>query len=92
MIMQQIILNESAYYLCTDLFEHHKSDFIGCKGRDVIKKKKLKPENYIYASQTKGVWKLSDDTYLRAKILITCEWYNCTFGSINDTSNKSQVI
>jgi hypothetical protein len=59
--MEPITINNISYYLCTDLFEHHKLDFTGCKGRDVIKKKKLKKEDYIYAYQSKTGWKVSNE-------------------------------
>ena len=58
--MQSIIINNKSYYLCTDIFENHKLDFNGYKGRDVIKKKKLKLEDYIYGYNIKSGsgWKI----------------------------------
>jgi hypothetical protein len=90
--MQAIIINNKSYYLCTDLFEHHKDDFSGCKGRDVIKKKKLKSEDYIYAYNTKSGWKVSTEDYAKAKVLICVLWYQQKYGSIelNNTHELSE--
>ena len=89
--MQPIIINNKSYFLCTDLFEHHKDDFNGCKGRDVIKKKKLKVEDYIYAYNTKSCWKVSNEDCKQAKVLICSLWYQQRYGSIelNNTQNQS---
>jgi protein involved in ribonucleotide reduction len=74
--MNIIIINQNSYYLSTELFEHNKNLFNGCKGRDVIKKKKLNPNDYIYAHLTKSGWKISNEDYKVAKVLITKNWYD----------------
>jgi hypothetical protein len=80
--MQQIDINNKSYYLCTDLFEYHKLDFNGCKGRDVIKKKKLKSEDYIYAFNSKSGWKVSNEDCKQAKVLVSVQWYQQKYGTI----------
>jgi hypothetical protein len=89
--MEPITINNTSYYLCTDLFEHHKFDFNGFKGRDVIKKKKLKKEDYIYAYQSKTGWKVSNEDCKQAKVLINLNWYQQKYGSIelNNTQELS---
>ena len=89
--MQQIDINNKSYYLCTDLFEHHKLDFNGCKGRDIIKKKKLKNEDYIYAFNSKSGWKLSNEDCKQAKVLVSVQWYQQKYQSIelNNTQESS---
>ena len=92
--MQPIIINNKSYFLCTDLFEHHKNDFNGCKGRDVIKKKKLKVEDYIYAYNSKVGWKVSTEDYAKAKVLVSVQWYQQSYESIelNNTLELSDNI
>jgi hypothetical protein len=80
--MQQIDINNKSYYLCTDLFEYHKLDFNGCKGRDVIKKKKLKSEDYIYAFNSKSGWKVSNEDCKQAKVLVSVQWYQQKYGTV----------
>ena len=80
--MQQIDINNKSYYLCTDLFEYHKLDFNGCKGRDVIKKKKLKNEDYIYAFNSKSGWKVSNEDCKQAKVLVSVQWYQQKYGTV----------
>jgi hypothetical protein len=89
--MQQIDINNKSYYLCTDLFEYHKLDFNGCKGRDVIKKKKLKNEDYIYAFNSKSGWKVSNEDCKQAKVLVNMQWYQQKYGTIelNNTQEPS---
>ena len=89
--MQPIVINNKSYYLCTDLFEHHKSDFNGYKGRDVIKKKKLKNEDYIYAFNSKLGWKISTEDCKQAKVLVSVQWYQHNYVSIelNNTQELS---
>lgn len=81
--MESININNNLYYLCADLFRYHKTIFSGYKGRDVIKKQKLKQENYIYAYQSKAGWRLSTEDCRQAKVLINLNWYNLKFGSNN---------
>ena len=89
--MQQIDIENKSYYLCTELFEYNKLDFNGCRGRDVIKKKKLKVEDYIYAFQSKSGWKVSNEDCKQAKVLICVDWYHQRYGSIelNNTRESS---
>ena len=81
--METININNNLYYLCADLFRYHKTIFSGYKGRDVIKKQKLKQTDYIYAFQSKTGWKLSTEDCKQAKILINLNWYTQKFGSNN---------
>jgi len=89
--MQQINIDNKSYYLCTDLFEHHKDDFNGYKGRDVIKKKKLKVEDYIYAFNSKSGWKISTEDCKQAKVLVSACWYQQRYGTVelNNTLEPS---
>jgi hypothetical protein len=94
--MEPITIYNSSYYLCTDLFKNFKDAFTGCKGRDVIKKKKLLESDYIYAYETKSGWKLSSEDYSKAKILISTKWkgfksieLNNTLEPSNETSTSS---
>lgn len=72
--MQTITINNNTYYLCTDLFENFKDAFANCKGRDVIKKKKLLDTDYIYAYNSKSGWKVSTEDCRQAKVLISTKW------------------
>ena len=89
--MQQINIDNKSYYLCTDLFEYHKLDFNGYKGRDVIKKKKLKVEDYIYAFNSKSGWKISTEDCKQAKVLVSARWYQQRYGTVelNNTLEPS---
>jgi hypothetical protein len=72
--MQTITINNNTYFLCTDLFDKYKQAFTGCKGRDVIKKKKLLDTDYIYAHNSKSGWKISTEDCKQAKVLISTKW------------------
>jgi len=87
-----ININSKSYYLCTDIFPSNPI-FSTCKGRDVIKKCKLKEADYIYAYSIKSGWKISNEDYSKAKVLINVEWYNQKIHSLNKlTSNISSEL
>ena len=89
--MQVININNNTYYLCTDLFENFKDLFSNCKGRDVIKKKKLKDSDYIYAYHTKTGWKVSVEEYSKAKVLISTKWKELNVIEQSITKNQPEI-
>ena len=92
--MQIININNNTYYLCTDLFKKFNDIFSNCKGRDVIKKKKLKENEYIYAYETNSGWKVSKEDYSKAKVLISTKWKGLPLVSQtkSNTTNFLNVI
>ncbi len=58
--MNQIItIKNIEYYLADDIYKMEPHSFIGCSktSRDIIVKKKLKPEDYIYMKYIKSTVK-----------------------------------
>ena len=71
----KIILQDNEYYLGEDIYEYDVCYFRGCINvRDIIKKKKLQMNDYIYAYKKKDQWVISKENYARAKLLITTKW------------------
>ena len=69
-----IIIKNKDYYLADDMYVFDNIYFGNIIKRDVIKKKKLEESNYIFAYLKKDGWTLSNETYNKAKILLTKEW------------------
>ena len=90
MALNIIRLANIDYYLSTELFDYNKTLFRACKGRDVIKKLKLTPNDYIFGYITKSGWKESTEDYSKAKVLIKVEWYNSKINPNNTQLTNTQ--
>jgi len=68
---QSISLNNKKYYNAEDLQKYDDTYFRGLtRTRQIIKKKNIPSDQYIFAAQVKGEWCLKDEGYKRAKVLI----------------------
>ena len=92
--MNQIItIKNIEYYLADDIYKMEPHSFIGCSktSRDIIVKKKLKPEDYIYMKYIKSTneWSQSNSIYRLAKVLITKDWVHSNL--IMFKTNKTDI-
>lgn len=73
-----LMINEKEYYNADDLRKNYPDQFKGCSKsvRNIIKKKDIKSNNYIYATNKGTEWKLSNTVKPsnRAKLLICADW------------------
>ena len=73
-----IKLNDIEYYTADDVFKMEPHSFIGCSktSRDIVTKKKLDVNDFIYMKYIKSTskWMPSNSSYRLAKVLITKNW------------------
>jgi hypothetical protein len=76
--MQKYTFNNINYYHADDVYKAEPESFTGCTktSRNIIKNKKLKPEEYIYMKyiKSKSEWIPSEESYKTAKVFITEDW------------------
>jgi len=66
-----IEFNNEKYYNAEDLQKYDEAYFKGVtRTRQIIQRKNIPSNKFIYAAQVKGKWYKKDDTYKRAKVLI----------------------
>lgn len=83
--MQKVIINSVYYYdavLLLTTYKHLLTDIK--RPRDIISKKEISTDYYIYAYQKDNNWVLSRCTYNKAKLLINSDW--CDRNIINNDS------
>jgi hypothetical protein len=70
-----IIFNDIKYYYYKDLIKYDKAFFIGCASKkDVIIKKKLNNNDYIYTTIKKGIMVESNEYNTQYKLYINESW------------------
>lgn len=74
--INSITINNDIYYHVDDIFNFNPSYFYGCgkNMRNILKRKKIDEDEYIFAYQKQGKWIVSNSNYPRAKILFTEEF------------------
>ena len=71
-----IIIAGKKYYNADDLNKYDPAYFIGANkySRGILKKKNISQFEYIYAYEKDGSWKISNEFYSRAKLLLSENW------------------
>jgi len=71
-----ISINDTEYYLSNDIYDFDNSFFYGTANniRNVVNKKNIPKEDYLYAYNKNKQWKLSNKKYCRAKLFLSKEW------------------
>lgn len=71
-----IIIAGKKYYNADDLNKYDPAYFIGTNkySRGILKKKNISQSEYIYAYEKEGIWKISNESYSRAKLLLSESW------------------
>ena len=69
-------IDAKPYYNSKDLFAYNPEFYYGCKvkPRNIIKKKKIPPTDYIYANLKANEWNLSTEECKKAQLLIAKSW------------------
>jgi hypothetical protein len=73
-----ISVDNNNYYLAKDIIEYDAPFFHGANTniRDIIKKKNITKDNYIYSYIKNDKWIISKETYPRSKLLLSESWVN----------------
>ena len=89
--IEQIIVNNKEYYLVDDLQKVDPSYFIGCSRiRQIIDRKEIKEENYLFIKGTVGNYSECSSKYSRGKLVLLKSWADETIPKLsnNKTSYK----
>lgn len=88
--IQIIKINDREYYLSDDLFQKALLYTKGCRNaRELIKKKKIDDDNFIYASNKGTKWTETDGSSRKLdKILFECNWVNKNVTEFNGENNN----
>ncbi len=88
--IQIIKINNREYYLSDDLFQKALLYTKGCRNaRELIKKKKIDDDNFIYASNKGTKWAETDGSSRKLdKILFECDWVNKNVTEFNGENNN----
>jgi len=71
-----ITVNNKDYYLVNDIYDHNELFFYSTANniRNIISKKKISNEDYIFAYTKKGQLIISHGGYCKAKLYLSLEW------------------
>jgi hypothetical protein len=88
--IDNIKINNIKYYTAEELQNKSPIYFKGCRSvRDIIKKKNIHKNEYIYAKKQNNVWTVADGNNKRLdKLLFTVEW---TENTIPEFAKKQEV-
>jgi hypothetical protein len=85
--LEIVIINNKQYYKADDVHERNSAYFYGCANnpRNIVDKKNISQENYLYAYLKNDQWVLSKRNYCRAKLLLTKTWVDDNIKGIDET-------
>ena len=85
--LEIVIINNKQYYKADDVHERNSAYFYGCANnpRNIVDKKNISQENYLYAYLKNDQWVLSKRNYCRAKLLLTKTWVDDNVKGIDET-------
>ena len=71
-----ITINKTEYYHATDIHNFDSAFFYGCRNnvRNIVEKKKMEDNDYIYAYIKNKEWTISNGGYCKAKLLLSRDW------------------
>lgn len=83
-------INNNQYYKADDVYAKNSAFFYGCANnpRNIIAKKKLSDDLYLYAYTKDLEWKISNKSYCKAKLYLTKKWVDINVKGINNKNDK----
>jgi hypothetical protein len=80
-------INTNQYYDASDVYAKNSAFFYGCKSnpRNIVAKKKLSAETYVYAYTKDDNWIISNRSYCKAKLYLKKDWVNANVQGFDDT-------
>ena len=85
--LEIVTINNKQYYKADDVYDRNSAFFYGCANnpRNIVDKKNISQENYLYAYLKDDKWVLSKRNYCRAKLLLTKSWVDDNVKGIDET-------
>lgn len=80
-------INANQYYNASDVHTKNSAFFYGCNNnpRNVVAKKKLSAETYVYAYTKDDKWIISNRSYCKAKLYLKKDWVDANVQGFDDT-------
>jgi hypothetical protein len=80
-------INANQYYNASDVHTKNSAFFYGCNNnpRNIVAKKKLSAETYVYAYTKNDNWIISNKSYCKAKLYLKKDWVNANVQGFDDT-------
>lgn len=91
--IETLTINNIQYYKANDVYEKNTAFFYGCANnpRNIVAKKNIAPESYLYVKQKDNKWVLSDKSYARAKLLLSKSWVDANVKGIDITKDNKEI-
>jgi len=91
--IETLTINNIQYYKANDVYEKNTAFFYGCANnpRNIVAKKNIAPESYLYVKQKDNKWVLSDKSYARAKLLLSKSWVDANVKGIDVTNDNKDI-
>ncbi|QKF94783.1 BRO N-terminal domain-containing protein [Fadolivirus algeromassiliense] len=88
-----LTINNNQYYKADDVYSINPAFFYGCASnpRNIVTKKNLSADLYIYVKQKDNNWELSDKSYCRAKLLLSKLWVDANVKGIADSNDTKDI-
>ena len=92
--LNPIVINKKQYYIIDELRTFDLTYFIGVNRnlRGIIKKKNIPETNYIYGYNKDNKWIESNESYVRAKLLLEKEWCDLNVPKLIIEQSKKKII
>ncbi len=92
--METTAINGIEYYKADDVYSKNPAYFYGCVNnpRNIIAKKNLSDDNYLYAYTKDNKLVLSNKTYCRAKLFLSKTWVDNNVKGIDDTKDVNDIV
>jgi hypothetical protein len=90
---QPFTIDGTQYYNSKDLAVYNPVFYIGCKSkqRNIIEKKNIPTEEYIYANLKSGDWNISSAECKKAQLLLSASWVDTHFFRKERETNTDDV-
>jgi hypothetical protein len=88
-VLEVVKINNKQYYKADDVYTRNPGYFCGCDNnpRNIIDKKQLAQDYYLYAYVKDSKWILSKKEYRRAKLLLEKSWVDNNIKGVDETKN-----
>lgn len=90
--LDKVIINNILYFDAENVKKLDPAYFYGCsRTRNIVKKKKLLKQDYIYGTLKDKIWTVANPDYKKAKLLLTQTWITSNVPKLKDLLDSNEI-